>query len=775
MSRLFQRAAAPALAVASLLLAAAPRAHSQASVVPTDIQQPGTQPGEVTNIQSPDKCDNCHGGYDLAVEPAHNWRGSMMSHAGRDPLFWATVAIAEQDFSGSGDLCLRCHATEGWLGGRSTPTDGSALTTGDADGVTCDQCHRTTNPDGSEWFGVQNAPFLAHDGALPPEGWYGSGMLVISPDANLKLGPYQDANPNHNFGQSRFHRDPAFCGSCHDVSNPAVGDLAPGHGAQVPLPPGSFSGVPGAPVEDKAAFNNPPAAYGVVERTFSEHMASGFPGLSVADYSSLPAELQDGAIADAWSAAMAASPDGDYVDGAPRRFTCQACHMPPVTGKGCNKASAPVRSDLPHHDLTGGSSWMPDLMIHMDGLGQLVLGGGMGAGQLAALADGKQRALDLLQSAASLQVDDDVLIVTNLTGHKLLSGYPEGRRLWVHVTWRDGGGAVLREDGAYGPLAVTIDGQPALVDTLLDPGGEHTHIFGAHYGMTQEWAALLVSLGWPTSLALEYDRETGAPSFTLGDLMAMAPGSAHDTFHFVLNDTVLEDHRIPPYGMRYDDAQARNILPVPETQYGDPGPGGVYEHRAELALVPPAGAVEADIELLYQSTSWEYVQFLHEANDGSVAFLADTGSDLLDGWLATGMAAPVVVASTTWTGAPSPWTELPGALDGTAGAPELDGTGTLVGGTSAHLDLSHGLPGGAAWFVVGLTRIDLPFKKGLLVPQPDFLIGPLPIDGVGQASLPFTWPVGVPPGVSFYSQVWIPDVGGPAGFAASNGLQGSAP
>ena len=28
----------------------------------------------------------------------------MMSHAGRDPIYWATVAIAEQDFDGAGDL-----------------------------------------------------------------------------------------------------------------------------------------------------------------------------------------------------------------------------------------------------------------------------------------------------------------------------------------------------------------------------------------------------------------------------------------------------------------------------------------------------------------------------------------------------------------------------------------------------------------------------------------------------------------------------------------------
>ena len=95
-----------------------------ADVVPSTIDQPGTQPQEISNLESPDKCDNCHGGYNTATEPAFNWRGSMMANAGRDPIFWATLAIAEQDFDGAGDLCIRCHSTAGWLAGRSTPTDG---------------------------------------------------------------------------------------------------------------------------------------------------------------------------------------------------------------------------------------------------------------------------------------------------------------------------------------------------------------------------------------------------------------------------------------------------------------------------------------------------------------------------------------------------------------------------------------------------------------------------------------------------------------------------
>jgi len=75
---------------------------------------------------------------------------------------------------------------------------------------------------------------------------------------------------------------------------------------------------------------------------------------------------------------------------------------------------------------------------------------------------------------------------------------------------------------------------------------------------------------------------------------------------------------------------------VPADQYGSPGPGGVYDYWDTVPLDPPVGAVSASVELLYQPTSWEYIQFLYEANDGSVAFLANEGANLLDAWLNRG-------------------------------------------------------------------------------------------------------------------------------------------
>ena len=616
-----------------------------ATTVPTEIQQPGTQPGQVGNLETPDKCDNCHGGYNRAVEPSFNWRGSMMANAGRDPIFWATVAIAEQDFDGAGDLCIRCHSTAGWQAGRSTPTDGSGLTAGDADGVECDTCHKTTNPSNTEHLGVMAPPFLANDEKTPATGYYGSGMLSLW-GGSEKLGPFSDAVARHQFKQSKFHRDVNFCGSCHDVSNPAVGDLAHNRGTQSTADSVVASGTLGSTVATKAAFNNFPFQYGIVERTFSEHYSGALSKTLVSSYANLPDDLKAGAIKAAFDSAK-----GNYSDGTPRFFTCQTCHVRAITGAGCNKAGVPTRADLPLHDMTGGNYWAPDAILHQNSNLTLRLGGGLTTTQVDAITAGKSRAQQQLKLAASLSVSGNTLKVTNLTGHKLISGYPEGRRMWLNVKWYDESNVLVREDGKYDVVA-SVNGTP--VKSIVNLADPNTKIYEAHYGMTQEWASQLLGLGYPASLPLSFSRVNGAVSYTLGQLAAQSSGTSHETFHFVLNNTVIKDNRIPTYGMTYDDARKRNALPVPATQYGSPATGGTYNYWDTVALSPPAGAAYAHISLMYQPTSWEYVQFLYLANNRQNAFLADEGVNLLNSWLATGQAEPYVMASTTWGSAPPP-------------------------------------------------------------------------------------------------------------------------
>lgn len=642
------------LATAGILVAA--------STVPPTIEQPGTQPLEGPAINY--GC-NCHVNTpNPEYEPVTTWQGSMMAHAMRDGLYWATVAIAEQTFlpgadpavrGGAGDLCLRCHGPRGWLGGLSTPTDGSAFGSNEAEGVECEACHFMVDPDEPlsipGTVEVQNGVYTAFDPDTG-EGYYGAGEYVMNGNGE-RLGPYSDPYGNyHPMIPSGFVRKGEFCGTCHDVSNPAVGDLAHNNGVQVPLAAGSFSGILGGPVEDKAAFNNPPHAYGAVERTFSEWKAGALDTFSVNDFETLPAELRaaGGALDTAYHRAYDTESDADYADGTPRTFTCQTCHMSASNGVGCDKNGAPVRRDLPRHDLTGGGYWMPDVIVYQDNRGTLRLGTNLAQDVVDALALSKVRAEGMLRSAASLSTVQDassiLLTVTNLTGHKLISGYPEGRRMWLNLVWKDDQGVVVREDGAYGQIGRTeedLDTVIHQVESLIDPEG--TTVFQVTGGLDQAWAQQLIDLGYDSNLPLSYDRLTDLPDHTLGELAAAAEGTEIHSFHFVLNNVVIKDNRIPPFGFDYDEALTRSSLPVPASQYGDPGPGGVFDHQAQVRVAIPSGAASVHIRLMYQQTSWEYVQFLYQANDGLSPFLGAEGLNMLDAWLNTGMAPPFEMAT----------------------------------------------------------------------------------------------------------------------------------
>jgi hypothetical protein len=299
------------------------------------------------------------------------------------------------------------------------------------------------------------------------------------------------------------------------------------------------------------------------------------------------------------------------------------------------------------------------------------LGGGLDADQIAAMDDGTLRAKQHLTQAATLDVNGDLVRITNMTGHKVISGYPEGRRMWLNIKFYDNTGGFLEEVGEWGPLQTTatnpVDGSTFTPKSIVDLDNPKLKVYEVHPAMTKEWADVLLSEGvdYPATMPLSFNRLTGAVDFTLGNLAALPAGAYHETFHFALNNHIGKDNRIPPYRMSYDEARKRNSLPVPDSQYGG-SPGGEYEHWDEfdIGTIAPAGADSAHLTLYYQGTSWEYVQFLNNAvdttDDGLGApnpvtpFLADEGKNFLDAWLnaqdANGntMVPPHVMATATW-------------------------------------------------------------------------------------------------------------------------------
>ena len=116
------------------------------------------------------------------------------------------------------------------------------------------------------------------------------------------------------------------------------------------------------------------------------------------------------------------------------------------------------------------------------------------------------------------------------------------------------------------------------------------------------------------------------------------------------------------------------------------------------------------------------------------------------------------------------WTFLGHALAGAGAAPSLVGTGTLVGGAPLTLALSGAATSAPTWLVLGTGQLLLPFKGGVMVPTIDMLVGPIGSGPAGGWAFNASWPAGLPPGFVVRLQTWIADAGGPAGFAASNGL-----
>lgn len=560
--------------------------------VPTtlrDFDMPGTQPFQGgPDLSAPENCAECHGNYAPAVEPYRNWQGSMMAHAARDPLFEANFAIANQDAPDSGDLCLRCHFARGWLAGRSVPTDGSRMQAADRGGVSCDLCHRMVDPvyvPGTSPAADSN--LLA---ALTFRGTnYGNGMFVIDP-TSIQRGPFSNAAAPHAFTVSPFHRSAAFCGTCHDVSNPAFTKDA--------------NGVYQPNALDARATNFSAHSLGPVERTFSEWLHSAY-----------------NSTGGVYAPQFAGNKPGGSVS------TCQDCHMRDVTGYGCNtnlNAGVPQRTDLPLHDLTGGSTWIPSLLTNLY----------PAEVNAAAIQNGIARATDLLRKAASIGVSDaGVLLkvtVTNECGHKLPTGYPEGRRIWVNVRFHDATNGLVSESGAYNP------------DTGVLTRDAEAKVYEVHPGIDTNLAGLV-----------------GLP--------------AGPSLHFVLNNRIYEDNRIPPRGFANASFAAFGGAPV-----GHPYADG--QHWDDSFFTIPAGAIRAEVRLYYQSTSKEFVEFLRDENTTNTK-----GQEMYDLWNNNGKCPPTLMATATQVlstlnlvGVPAPATNECDAVLGPAAVTAVSSCATNV-------------------------------------------------------------------------------------------------
>jgi hypothetical protein len=599
------------------------------------VRMPGAQPGQAS-LEAPGRCLNCHAGYNTEVEPGFNWQGSMMAQSARDFLFWACMTVGAQDSiwavgtPNATDICERCHFPKGWLEGRSDPTNASLMSGADYDGVQCDFCHTLYDPffettyagtrEGDDWLnywdetnlsGTPSQPAadatyaedaaqaqgitLFHGGNfytnnLPPEGYTenAGGQYFVS-TSSQKRASFADAAARHQMLYSRYHKSKYFCDTCHDVSNPVLANLG------------------AAPTQPLPTELNSASSYYHVERTFSEFMLSAY-------------GQQGGAATNPEFQAQGAT---NITEAA----KCQDCHMRDVVGVGCNKNGVPVRpnesvehpqSGQPLHDLTGGNAWVSyvlasavpgspnydatnDTLLHQ-GPSVLTLDLTQGEGiDPAALLAGVERSKQQLLLAATIKnVNYDsntgalTFQVQNNTGHKLISGFPEGRRMFVNIkaTYPDGS---TFEVNPYDPVAGTLKG----LDYPYNSGG----------------------------LLNDNPAINPAAEIYVDELVyEMHPESAltgeSQSFHFALATGRHKDNRIPPKGFDIGNAGARLSTPVYYVDGVDVGAafftadeyGGGYD---EVSLTIPTGADYVEVNLYYQTTSREYIEFLRDEINGN--------------------------------------------------------------------------------------------------------------------------------------------------------------
>ena len=536
---------------------------------PEDYFQRGTQPGGLvdTMVAGPSNCLFCHSGYDIEVEPYRLWSASMMGQSARDPLFWACLTVANQDADGVGTFCLRCHVPNAFLEGRATPADGSALVAQDFEGVNCNFCHRLVNPvfptpgDGP----VEDDAILAELDLLDLIPAQGTNARYVIDPMDSRRGPFDDipGNPHNPVPMlvSPFHTQSELCWTCHDVSNMLFSRQPDDTYVMESL------GTPHSTGSQEDMFP--------LHRTYSEWKNSY--------YFTLGGVQHNGRFG------------GNHPTGVMN--TCQDCHMPDQFGKGCGLPAFDERPDVPQHSFAGSNTWgllavravdadgdgSPDFPDSETGLSDETVNA-----QIA-------RNIDMLEKATDLtlvQIGGDLRVrVLNQTGHKVPTGFPDGRRIWINVKFMNRQGQIALEHGE-------ID---FATGSLVSPGD--TKVYEIRLGI--DAAHSLVS-GLPEG----------------------------ETFHFVLANTIAKDNRIPPRGFSNTIAIANQTAPVGATFIDG-------QHWDDTVFAIPACATEAVVTLYYQLVSDEYITFLRDTNvtdnRGQVAF------DLWDDPLVGNRGAPVVM------------------------------------------------------------------------------------------------------------------------------------
>jgi hypothetical protein len=258
--------------------------------------------------------------------------------------------------------------------------------------------------------------------------------------------------------------------------------------------------------------------------------------------------------------------------------SCQSCHMRAVAEEmPISSVLGQPRQGLARHSFIGGNAFMLRLLNRY----RAELGVAAPAEELD---EGVRQTMQTLQEATAEVAVERVtrgavalsfdVVVRNLTGHKLPTGYPS-RRAWLHVAVRDPGGAVLFESGALAPSG-------SIVGNAND---ENPAAFEPHYTAiarpdeVQIYESIMVD-------------QSGAP--TTGLLTGVG---------------YVKDNRLAPRGFQKETA-TREIAVVGGAAADADFDGGGDRVRYDIPLSGAQGLLRVDVELRFQSVGFRWAQNL---------------------------------------------------------------------------------------------------------------------------------------------------------------------
>jgi hypothetical protein len=346
------------------------------------------------------------------VDLTADWSGSMMANSARDPYYLAVLSAeiaANPGHAGAiQGKCLTCHAP---MAAYEATAAGGSLTLDDL----------RTSDLGKDGVSCALCHRIEPDN-LGPSGASYTGNFIIGNEtgsARKIYGPYATVATTPMINRASFTptygahvRDSKVCGTCHNLITEAIDP------------------------------ENPTLPTGILfpeQMPYKEWLASSY--------------------------SSATNPK-----------SCQSCHMPAAEG-GVRLANVgPNRTQAPFgkHHLVGGNTFMLTMLKQNRVATDVV------AYDSAFDASIVRTRNNLTQNTARLDANpcrlDTTLTVpvtiTNLTGHKFPSGYPN-RRAWLYVKVEDAAGKVVFESGnvdSFGEIVgLDVEYEPHY-DSISQPG-----------------------------------------------------------------------------------------------------------------------------------------------------------------------------------------------------------------------------------------------------------------------------------------------------------------